>query len=80
MVRRVVDTWLAGEPLTEANDQTERFRQLTLDQVIETASRRLEPQNWLTVLVVDWNKVKGDVEKLGFDQMEVRSPADLISE
>ncbi|RLT08360.1 MAG: insulinase family protein [Planctomycetota bacterium] len=80
VVRRVVDTWLAGEPLTEANDQTERFRQLTLDQVIETASRRLEPQNWLTVLVADWSKVKGDVEKLGFDQMEVRSPADLISE
>jgi hypothetical protein len=49
-----------------------------MDQVLETAARRLTPQNWLTVLVADWDKVKSAVEALGFDQIEVMAPADLI--
>ena len=78
VTRRVVDTWLAGEPITESNDLIERYRKLTTDQVLETATRRLTPQNWLTVLVADWDKVKSAVEALGFDQIEVMAPADLI--
>lgn len=78
VTRRVVDTWLAGEPISESNDLIERYRKLTMDQVLETAARRLTPQNWLTVLVADWDKVKSAVEALGFDQIEVIAPADLI--
>ncbi len=79
VARRLVDTWLAGEPRTDANDQTERFRKLTLDEVHDAAARRLRPQHWLTVLVADWPKVRADVEAIGFDRIEVLSPEDVLN-
>ena len=78
VARRVVDTWLAGRPVSETNDQIERYRILTLDQVQEAARRRLEPAHWLTVLVADWSKVEKDVMALGFDEVRVLSPSELL--
>jgi len=79
VARRVVDTWLAGRPVTDTNDQIERYRVLTLDQVQDSARRRLDPGHWLTVLVADWSKVEQDVTALGFDEVRVLSPADLLT-
>jgi predicted Zn-dependent peptidase len=79
VARRLVDTWLAGESASDANDQTERFRQLTLDQVHDAAARRLHPQHWLTVLVADWSKVKAEVETVGFDEVTVLTPAEVLA-
>ncbi|MBI1325142.1 hypothetical protein GC170_18410 [bacterium] len=79
VVRRLVDTWLAGEPATDANAQTERFRKITLDEVQAAAARRIKPQHWLNVLVADWSKVRNDVEAIGFESIQVLTPEQVLS-
>lgn len=76
---RVVNTWLTGCPVTETNDLIERYRVLTLDQVQDAARRRLDPNGWLTVLAADWSKVEKEVTALGFDQIRVLTPAELLA-
>lgn len=78
VAQRLVDLWQSGYPASETNDQIERFRTLTLEQVQDAAHRRIDPHNWVTVLVADWSSVRAQVEALGFNDVQVMSPADLL--
>jgi predicted Zn-dependent peptidase len=79
VARRLVETWLAGEPASDANDQTERFRRITLEEVHDAATRRIRPQSWLTVLVADWSKVQAETEAIGFDEIQVIAPDQVLA-
>ncbi|MFM7131097.1 MAG: M16 family metallopeptidase, partial [bacterium] len=75
---RLVDLWLSGVGPRYSNSQIERYQSLTLANVHEAAHRRMNPTNWLTVLVADWSKVAASVEAIGFDAVTVLSPADVL--
>lgn len=76
---RLVDLWLAGLGPVHSNAQIERYQRLTLAEVQAAAHRRLNPSGWLSVLVADWSKVATDVEKLGFDEITIMSPEDVLA-
>ena len=75
---RLVELWLAGLGPQYSNDQIERYKTLTLGEVQAAAHRRINPSNWLTVLVADWSKVASDVSAIGFDEITVLAPGDLL--